>query len=51
MFLLKIIKEVWWSIVVRVSASGSPVLGSNLGLGPPNSVVSGAADHIVILYK
>ena len=26
-------------LVVRVSASRSPVLGSNLGLGPPHSVV------------
>ena len=37
--------------LVRVSASRSPIPGSNLDLGPPHSVVWGAADHTVILYK
>ena len=34
-------KEVWWStVVVRASASRSPIQGSNLGPGgPPHSVV------------
>ena len=43
----------WWSsgLVVRVSASRSSILDSNLGLGPPHGVVWGAADHTVILYK
>ena len=34
-----------------LNASGPPVPGSNLGPGPPHSVVSGAANHTVILYK
>ena len=38
-------------LVVRVPASGSPVTSSNLRLRPPHSVVRGAADHTVILYK
>ena len=38
-------------LVVRVLASRPPVLGSNLGPGTPHSVVSGAADHTIILYK
>ena len=37
--------------MVSVTASISPVPGSNLGPGPPNSVVCGAAGHTVILYK
>ena len=37
--------------VVRVSASRSPISGSNLGPGPPHNVVWGAADNTVILYK
>ena len=32
-------------------ASKPPGPGSNLGPGPPHSVVGGAADHTVILYK
>ena len=28
-----------------------PILGSNLGSKPSHSVVRGAADHTVILYK
>ena len=32
-------------------SSGPPGPGSNLGPGPPHSVVLGAADHTVILYK
>ena len=31
--------------------SRSPVPGSNLGLGPPHSVICGAADRTVILHK
>ena len=38
-------------LVVRVFASRSPVPGSILGPGPPDSVVWGAADHTVILYN
>ena len=43
-------KEVWWSMG-SVPASGPPGPGSYLELGPPHSVVWGAADHTVILYK
>ena len=38
-------------LVVRVHTSRLPGPGSNLGPGPPHSVVWGAADHTVILYK
>ena len=38
-------------LVVRVLASRSPDPGSNLGPGPPHSVVLEAADHNVILYS
>ena len=38
-------------LVVRVLATRSPVPGSILGPGPPHSVIWGAADHTVILYK
>ena len=37
--------------MVNVPASRSPVMGSNLDLGPPRSVVWRAANHTVILYK
>ena len=45
-----VFKEVWWSRG-SVPATGPPGPGSNLGAGPPHSVVGGAADHTVILYK
>ena len=41
------IKRRCGGLVVGVSASRSPVLGSNLGLGPPHSLVWGAEDHTV----
>ena len=47
-------KEVWWSskwgvvvLVVSVPASRPPVPGSNLGPGPPRSVIWGAEDCTV----
>ena len=42
--------EMWWSRG-SVPASGPPGPGSILGPVPPHSVVRGAADHTVILYK
>ena len=33
------IKEVWWSEGVRVPASRSQIPDSNLGPGPPHSVI------------
>ena len=46
----KLNEEVWW-FRGSVPASGPPGPGSNLGPGPPHSVVWGAADHTVILYE
>ena len=52
-----VVREVWWSLrrcgglVVRDLAYKSPVPGSNLGPGPPHSVLGGAADHTVRLSK
>ena len=37
-------------LVVSVPASRSPVPGSNLGPGPPQSAVRGAAELTVMLY-
>ena len=44
-------KEEYGGLLVSVSASRLPVPGLNLGPVPPDSVVWGAADPTVILYK
>ena len=37
--------------MVSIPIFGPPVPGSNLGPGPPHSVVWGATDHTIILYN
>ena len=37
--------------MVSIPIFRPPVLGSNLGPGPPHSVVWGATDHTIILYN